>query len=91
MSDVVAACPKCGQAVAVDDQFCEACGAPLTAAAEAGAAQTAVAATPLTPSCALVAGGQPKVPGPSVCRSTGFANPDWGLLRSWAVRLTQSY
>ena len=30
-------CPRCGQAVAATDQFCEACGAPLTASRGGGA------------------------------------------------------
>jgi serine/threonine protein phosphatase PrpC len=45
-----AACPNCGQAVAATDQFCEACGAPLTAEAAGGAMPAPVAPTAGGPS-----------------------------------------
>ncbi len=74
MTEVATACPRCGQAVAATDQFCEACGAPLTAAAEAGALEP-VAASEL-PLSAGSTTQPPPAPAPRRCTCGGEIDAD---------------
>jgi serine/threonine protein phosphatase PrpC len=74
VTEVATACPRCGQAVAAADQFCEACGAPLTAAAESGALEP-VAASEL-PLSAGSTTQPPPAPAPRHCTCGGEIDAD---------------